>query len=217
MERYRNRTHAGKILASYLKSVVKNEVGDLIVLGLPRGGVPVAYEVAKELNCPLNLWLVRKIGHPQHRDFAIGAISSDGGLLLHHDIIKHYHINKDKVFAIVDKERKILQEKEKFYYETYQPLNLKDKIVIVVDDGVATGASMRVAIETLKERDPLKIIVGTPVAPPDVVQRISTMVDHIECPLQPRFFMSVAQFYGEFNEVSDGEVKMYLSRISILI
>lgn len=206
--RFQNRSEAGVILAGKLKGYA--EKPDVVVLGLPRGGVPVAYKVAEALSAPLDIFLVRKLGAPGHEEFAIGAIASGGVCFLSDKTIKWMEIPENYVKAIVDKEKEELARREHLYREDLPPVALEGKTVILVDDGLATGASMRAAVMAVRTFHPAKIIVAIPVAAIETCREFTKEVNEVVCVETPYPFFAVGEWYEEFGQVSDEEVKMLL-------
>ncbi|MGM0540955.1 MAG: phosphoribosyltransferase [Pseudomonadota bacterium] len=199
-----NRTSAGQDLAEALLSYISQD--NVIVLALPRGGVPVAFEIAEKLHAPLDLLLVRKLGTPGYSELAMGAIASGGIKVLNSQIVHGYGISQSELDAVEKKERLELNRRSELYRGKRPYPNLNDKIVILVDDGLATGATMHAAIDAVKQQNPQKIIVAIPVAPPDSVDSLAQMVDEVICPLQPRQLSSIGQWYADFSQVSDETV-----------
>lgn len=206
---YRDRHQAGRILATKLSGYAG---ADTIVLGLPRGGVPVAYEVAAALGSPLDVFIVRKLGVPDYPELAMGAIASGGVVTLNEDVIHAYNIDKDVIDRIAEREQREIIRKEKLYRIDRMPLNVRDRTVIVVDDGLATGASMRAAINALKKLDAFRIIAAVPVAPPGVCSDMVTMADAVVCVETPSSFQAVGQWYFDFTQTSDKEVRELLEK-----
>lgn len=196
---FKDRYSAAALLA---KKLIKYKNSDGIVLAVPRGGVPIGYVVAKELNLPLELILSKKIGHPYNTEYAIGSVSLEGVVLDegNNDVSLEY-INSEIVRL-----RKMLKERLKLYSGNMKPTALKDKIVIIVDDGIATGYTIRATIEVLKNSDPRKIIIAIPVAPPATASALSELVDEFICLITPDDFGAIGRFYEDFSEVKDEEV-----------
>lgn len=207
---FENRTEAGKQLARRLMEHF-DEAG-AIVLGLPRGGVPVAFEVAEALRVPLDVFMVRKLGVPRHEELAMGAVSSGGHCYLNRPLIRRLHVPEDLVENAIDSETKELKRRENLYRKGRPPLNLKNKLVILVDDGLATGASMRAAVEAVKAEHPRKLVVAVPVAAPDSIRELAPKVDEIVCLGAPEYFRSVGEWYSEFGQTTDDEVQDLLSK-----
>jgi putative phosphoribosyl transferase len=190
-----DRTEAGQLLAAKLKPYANRS--DVIVLGLPRGGVPVAFEVAKALDLPLDICLVRKLGVPGHKELAMGAIASDGVRVLNYDIVSTLGISSNKIDEVAAKELRELQRRDRVYRGDRSSLNLKDCTVILVDDGIATGASMRAAITVLREEQPQSIIVAIPVASSSICDELRSEVDKLVCLITPEPFYSVSNSHFE--------------------
>ncbi len=185
---------------------------DVIVLALPRGGVPVAYEVATALQVRLDLMLVRKLGFPSHPELAMGAIASGGVQFLNQETLRAYPIDRASFDAVVAREKRELLRREQMYREDRPRLQLKDRVVILVDDGLATGASMRAAIHAVRNQAPARIVVAVPVAPLDTVETLRLEVDEVICPLVPERMVSISYWYLNFSQTSDEEVIELLQR-----
>lgn len=215
MEKYLNRTQAGEILAQELKSWANRN--DVIVLALPRGGVPVAFEVAKTLHAPLDVFIVRKLGVPNHKELAMGAIAISDVSVFNDEIITDYQIPIHVIQAVMQEEKNELKRRE-FAYRGDQPFpELKNKIVILIDDGIATGASIRAAIKALKKFMPAKIIVAIPVAEKFMCENMRALVDGFVCPMQPVFFNAVGSWYEDFSQTEDEEVYSLLKQARELV
>jgi putative phosphoribosyl transferase len=208
-----DRTEAGQLLAAKLKPYANRS--DVIVLGLPRGGVPVAFEVAKALDLPLDICLVRKLGVPGHKELAMGAIASDGVRVLNYDIVCGLGISSQKIDEVAARELRELQRRDRAYRGDRPSPNLKDRTVILVDDGIATGASMRAAIAVLREEQPQSIIVATPVAPSLTCEKLKTEVDQVVCLTMPEPFYAIAFWYDYFPQTTDEEVRKLLFKTSL--
>lgn len=203
--RFQNRTEAGRLLAAELKKF-KNEPG--IVLAVPRGGIPVAYDVALELGFPLEIVLTKKIGHPNYKEYAIGAAS-----LTEYFVIPHAGVSEDYIQEELLRIRSRLKVMNEKFMGNKQPESLTGKTVIVIDDGVATGNTLLSTIGLIKKGKPSKIIIAVPVASKDAVQKLSAQVDEVIALLVPEEFYGVGAFYKNFNEVSDKEVMFYLDKL----
>src|SRR6059058_3036706 len=211
MERvFENRAEAGWQLAEKLDKYSGRE--DVIVLGLPRGGVPVAYEVAKRLRAPLDVFIVRKLGVPGFEELAAGAIASGGVRVLNEDVIRAIPYADEAIEAVTVKETAEFERREHIYREGRPPPELRDRIVILVDDGLATGATMRAAVKALRERGAAKIVVAVPVGPPDTCREFEDEADETICASAPEFFQAVGQYYEDFSQTSDEEVRELLAR-----
>jgi len=210
---FKDRNEAGKLLAKEIKKL-KDEgyIIDPVVIALPRGGVPVAFEISKELNAPLDLFFVKKIPAPQNEELAIGSVSESGLVFINKEIVERLGIDEEYIQqAAMEKIQEIARLREKYKVE---PQMLEDKDVILVDDGIATGASMFLAAQSIVREKPRKIIIAAPVAPKDnELEKMLTSVSHRLIILErPEFFMSVGKWYEDFHQLSDEEVKEYLKK-----
>jgi predicted phosphoribosyltransferase len=211
MERaFPNRAEAGRQLAE--KLVKYSGCDNVIVLGLPRGGVPVAYEVAKRLRAPLDVFIVRKLGVPGFEELAAGAIASGGVRVLNEEVVRAIPYASEAIEAVTARETAELQRREQIYREGRPAPELRDKIVILVDDGLATGATMRAAVKALRQRGAAKIVVAVPVGPPDTCHELSQQADETICLSTPPFFQAVGQYYEDFSQTRDDDVRDLLSR-----
>lgn len=208
MTTYQNRQDAGKILANYLRSYANRT--DVIVLALPRGGVPVAFEVANALNVPLDVYLVRKLGVPGHHELAMGALTMDDITVFNEDIISSYQITYQEIDQVIEHEQQELKRRAIAYRGDRPFPSLSDKMVILVDDGIATGATIRVAIKAINQLHPKKLIVAVPVAQKKVAESISQLVNEFICPLQPETLYAVGEWYNDFSQTDDMEVTRLL-------
>src|SRR6059036_2012712 len=210
MERaFPNRTEAGRQLAEELGKYVGRE--DVIVLGLPRGGVPVAYEVAKRLHAPLDVFIVRKLGVPGFEELAAGAIASGGVRVLNEDVIRAIPHADEAIEIVTARETEEMQRREQTYREGRSAPELRDRIAILVDDGLATGATMRAAVKALRQRGAAKIVVAVPVGPPDTCHEIEEQADETICLSTPEFFQAVGQYYDDFSQTTDEDVRQLLA------
>lgn len=209
MDMFLNRRHAGKILAESLRGFAKQP--DVIVLGLPRGGVPVAYEIADTLEVPLDVFVVRKLGVPGHVELAMGAIASGDTLVLNDDIVQSLNISKSTIDKVKASEKQELIRREKLYRGNRAPIDFNNKKIILADDGIATGATMRVAIKALRLLNPKEIIIAVPVAAPDTAISLGALADKFICLQTPAEFYAVAPFYYDFSQTEDEEVFALLS------
>jgi predicted phosphoribosyltransferase len=210
MERaFENREAAGRQLAEKLDRYAGRD--DAIVLGLPRGGVPVAYEVAKHLRAPLDVFIVRKLGVPGFEELAAGAIASGGVRVLNEDVMRAIPYADEAIEAVTAKETSELERREQIYREGRPAPELRGRIVILVDDGLATGATMRAAVKALKQRGAAKIVVAVPVGPPDTCRELAEEADETICLSTPVFFQAVGQYYEDFSQTSDEDVRELLS------
>jgi len=211
MERaFVNRTEAGRLLAEKLEKYANRT--DVVVLGLPRGGVPVAYEVAKRLHVPLDVFIVRKLGVPGFEELAAGAIASGSVRVLNEDVMRAIPYADAAIEAITAKETAELQRREQIYREGRPAPELRDKIVMLVDDGLATGATMRAAVKALRQSGAAKILVAVAVSPPDTCREIAQEADETICLRTPEFFQAVGQYYEDFSQTSDDDVRKLLTR-----
>src|SRR5438034_5839421 len=211
MERaFANRTEAGRLLAEKLVQYAGRD--DVVVLGLPRGGVPVAYQVARRLGAPLDVFIVRKLGVPGFEELAAGAIASGGVRVLNQDVVRAIPHAEEAIEAVTARETAELERREQIYREGRSPPELRGRIVILVDDGVATGATMRAAVKALRQRGVAKIVVAVPVGPPDTCREIEQEADETICLSTPPFFQAVGQYYEDFSQTSDEDVRELLSQ-----
>lgn len=203
-----NRREAGRRLAEALAPYAERE--DLLVLALPRGGVPVAYEVARALGAELDLLLVRKLGTPGQPELAMGAIASGGIEILNPSVIQALGIDRDTIDRVTEKEYAELLRRERAYRGDRPPPAIEGRCVILVDDGLATGSTMRAAITAVRQRNPACIVVAVPVAPPDTVSTLRDEVDDVVVLLTPAWFSAVGQWYADFSQTTDEEVRRLL-------
>ncbi|AZE49113.1 Phosphoribosyl transferase domain protein [Pseudomonas chlororaphis] len=206
----RDRADAGRRLVKPLLEYAHR--ADAIVLALPRGGVPVAYEVAKALDIRLDLMLVRKLGVPSREEFAMGAIASGGVQILNEDALRAHPVDQASFDAVVARETRELLRREQVYRQGRPPLQLKDQVVILIDDGLATGASMMAAVHAVRALAPARIVVAVPVAPLETVETLRSEVDELICPLAPEWMMSIGNWYLDFSQTPDTEVIDLLQR-----
>jgi putative phosphoribosyl transferase len=211
MERtFPNRVEAGRQLAQKLEKYAGRD--DVIVLGLPRGGVPVANEVARHLGAPLDVFIVRKLGVPGFEELAAGAIASGGVRVLNEDVMRAIPHADQAIEAVTARETAELHRREQLYREDRAPQELRDRIAILVDDGLATGATMRAAVKALRQREAAKIVVAVPVGPPDTCHEIEEQADETICLSTPEFFQAVGQYYDDFAQTTDEDVRELLGR-----
>jgi putative phosphoribosyl transferase len=201
---FKDRKDAGKKLANQLEKYQNKP--NTIVIGLPRGGVVVAFEVAQKLNLPLDIVAPRKISMPGSPEAAIGAITPDGNKVLDSEFISEFGIEQDYIDNEITKEIEEAKRRIKIYRKNKKPLNLAEKIVIVVDDGVATGSTIGAAIKSIRSQKPKKIIIAVPVAPHEFLEKIAPEVEEIACLETPTYFIAVGQAYDVFEQTSDDEV-----------
>jgi predicted phosphoribosyltransferase len=205
---FKDRRDAGRKLAQKLKDYPGRK--DVIVLALPRGGVPVAYEAAKALNVPMDIFIVRKLGWPGHEEMAIGAIASGGVRVLNQDIVQYLNIPEALIDAVAQRELRELERREHAYRGDRPPLNVKDRTVIIVDDGLATGASMRAAIEGVRAHHPARMVIAVPTAAPETCESLKHEVDEVICATTPEPFYGVSRWYEDFSQTTDEEVRTLL-------
>jgi putative phosphoribosyl transferase len=206
---FRDRYEAGRVLAGFLTRYAGREY--VIVLGLPRGGVPVAAEIARALRAPLDVLTVRKLGVPGHEEFAMGAIGTNGMRVLNYEVIDGLRIPHDTVVEVAERERRELERRERAYRDSRPFPQLEGKTVIVVDDGIATGASMMAAVAALRERHPVKIVVAVPVGARDSCALLRQYADEVVCARVPEYLGGVGAWYADFTQVEDGEVRSLLA------
>lgn len=209
MKRFLNRREAGLELAEKLDRFAGKQ--DAVVLGLARGGVPVAYEVARTLDLPLDVFVVRKLGAPGHEEYAIGAIATGGVRVLNQEAIQLLVTSPDTIERITLMEQQELERREKVYRGDRAPMAVKGRTVIVVDDGLATGATMAAAIAALRKQDPKSIVVAAPVVARDTCRHLRTLADACEYVLAPEPFYGVGLWYADFSPTTDGEVQLLLA------
>jgi putative phosphoribosyl transferase len=208
MTYFKNRREAGKKLAQELLHYANRT--EVIVLALPRGGVPVAYEVALALNVPLDIFIVRKLGLPGQEELAIGAIASGGIRVLNEDIIRLLHIPEKVIEKVAERELRELQRRERHYRGDNPPPEVQDHTVILIDDGLATGASMRAAVTGLRAQGPAGIVVAVPVSAPETCEALEKEVDEIVCAITPEPFVGVGWWYEDFSQTTDEGVRLFL-------
>lgn len=208
MNPFQNRQKAGEMLAKRLEAYAGHP--DAIVLALPRGGVPVGFAVAAQLQIPLDVFLVRKLGVPGREELAMGAVSSQGVCVLRPEIIALMDIPPEVIEATAQRELREMKRRERAYRQSRPAQRLQNRIAIVVDDGLATGATMQAAVRALRHEHPAQIIVAVPVAAPETIAELQVEVDQLICLHIPEWFASVGQWYDEFPQISDTQVKDYL-------
>ncbi|MEV8638660.1 phosphoribosyltransferase [Streptosporangium sp. NPDC051023] len=209
---FEDRREAGRVLADLLADYRGRP--DVVVVGLPRGGVPVAYEVAVALGAPLDVFLVRKLGVPGREELALGAIAGGGVVVLNEDIVRAVGISPETIQEMTAREGRELLRREEVYREGRPPLDLTGRTVIVVDDGLATGASMRAAVEALRDHEPAGIVVAVPTAPGSTCRELCALADEVVCASTPSPFMAVGLSYWDFAQTTDREVRDLLRAAS---
>jgi len=209
---FANRKEAGQKLAQRLRKYANR--GDVIVLGAPRGGVPVAFEIATDLKAPLDVFVLRKLGVPGREELAFGAIASGGVRILNRDIVEGLGITGLDIERVTRAENQELERRERAYRGGKPPLEISGLTVILVDDGVATGSTMKAAIRALRQMKPARIVIAVPVAPPSTCNQLQFEADELVCLEMPEPFYGVGQFYSDFSQVSDEEVKELLDTAS---
>src|SRR5204862_3439222 len=207
---YRDRAEAGRRLAAQLTDYANRS--DVIVLALPRGGVPVAYEVAKALRAPLDIFLVRKLGVPGHEELAMGAIATGGVRVLNDDVVDYLRIPGEVIEAVAADELRELERRERAYRGNRPEPDVRGKTVILIDDGLATGSTMRAAAAALRQQNPARILVAVPVSASQTCNEYRMGVDEIICASTPEPFMGVGQWYRDFSQTTDEEVRELLAR-----
>ena len=207
---FQNRKDAGQQLAARLSSYAGRS--DVVVLALPRGGVPVAYEVAKELSAPLDIFLVRKLGVPGYEELAMGAIASGGTRVINDDVVRYLNIPGEVIDAVAMEEQRELERRERTYRDNRPPPNVRGRVVILVDDGLATGSTMRAAAAALRKQEPAQIVVAVPVSAPETCEQLRQEVDEIVCAATPEPFRGVGLWYEDFSQTTDEEVRELLKR-----
>lgn len=207
---YRNRSEAGKHLAAQLVHYADRD--DVLVLALPRGGVPVAFEVAQALGAPLDVFVVRKLGIPGHEELAMGAIATGGVRVLNDEVIEYLLIPDSVIDSIAAEELRELERRERAYRDNRPKPSVKGKTVILVDDGLATGSTMRAAATALRRQDPARIVVAVPVSAPETCDEYRMGVDEIICAAKPQRFLGVGRWYRDFSQTTDEDVRTLLEQ-----
>jgi putative phosphoribosyl transferase len=210
LTQFRDRTEAGQLLATQLAAYAKRQ--DVLVLALPRGGVPVAFEVARALHAPLDVIVVRKLGVPGQEELAMGAIATGGVRILNNDVVQFLIIPDEVINKVAAHEQQELERRERLYRGNRPAYDVHGRIVILVDDGIATGATMHAAIAALKQRQPNRIILAVPVVAPSTCKEFSEEVDELVCVKQPEPFIAVGYWYRQFSQTSDEEVSSLLEQ-----
>jgi len=206
--RFLNRQHAGQVLATHLASYAGR--GDLVVLGLPRGGIPVAHEVARSLGARLDVFVVRKLGAPQQPELAMGAIASGGIRVLNDDVVRAYRIPPEVIEVVERREAAELARRERIYRNGRPAVSIEGTVVVLVDDGLATGSTMRAALAALRRLNPSRVIVAVPVGSKEACEDLRGLADEVVCALIPTVFSAVGLWYEDFDQTTDEEVRMLL-------
>ena len=206
---FANRREAGAVLAAALERYKDRD--DVVVLALPRGGVPVGYEVAKRLGAPLDVFVVRKLGVPGHRELAMGAIAPGGVRVLNRSIVDWYHIPPQAIEETAREELAELERREHAYRGARGPLEVAGKTVILVDDGLATGSTMKAAVQAVRELGPARVVVAVPTGAAETCASMRRLADEVVCACSPEDFSAVGQWYADFSQTSDSEVRELLA------
>ncbi len=207
---FRDRTEAGELLAGRLRAYERHP--DAIVLALPRGGLPVGFEIATKLSLPLDVFVVRKLGVPGQRELAMGAIASGGIRVLNEDVLRFLPHAVDTIEAVTIEEAREVDRRERDYRQDRPAPELSGRVLILVDDGLATGATMLAAIAALRQKSPAKIVVAVPVCPPETLAEIKRAADETVILFAPDWFRGVGQFYKDFAQLTDEAVRLLLAR-----
>lgn len=207
---FRDRTEAGRVLATRLAPYADQP--DVLVLALPRGGVPVAYEVARALNAPLDVFLVRKLGLPGQEELAIGAIATGGVRVLNEQVVEALGIPEEVIMEVAAREQQELERRERAYRDDRPAPEIRGRTVILVDDGLATGSTMRAAVAALRQQGPARLVVAVPVGAPETCELLAQEADEAVCARTPDPFYAVGVWYGDFSQTTDEEVHELLDR-----
>jgi len=210
MTQFADRRQAGRRLAEELSAYEGHQ--DVVVLGLPRGGVPVAFEVAEALQAPLDVFVVRKLGVPGNPELAMGAMASGGVRVLNQGVVRRMGISDDAIDRVAEEERQKLEEREQIYRGARPDVDLEGKTVLLVDDGLATGATMRAAVNALRKHDPQEIVVAVPTAPPETCSDFKDVADEVICVTTPTPFFGVGGAYRDFSQTTNEEVRDLLEK-----
>lgn len=206
---YSNRRHAGTELAAGLAHLAGRS--DVVILALPRGGVPVGYEVARALAAPLDVFLVRKLGVPGRRELAMGAIASGGVRVVNAEVMDWYGLTEADLQDAAREELIELERQERRYRQERPPPAVRDRVVVLVDDGLATGSTMKAAVQAVRAQGPARVVVAVPVGAPQTCGDLAGLADEVVCPRMPRDFSAVGEWYEDFSPTSDDEVRELLS------
>jgi predicted phosphoribosyltransferase len=207
---FHDRFDAGRQLAARLRPYAGRH--NVVVLALPRGGVPIGFEVARALDAPLDVFVVRKLGLPGHEELAMGAIASGGVRILNEEVVGQFGISQQEIDAVALREEQELRRREEEYRDGQPPVSVRGKTVILVDDGLATGSSMRAAVEALRRLGPAEIVVAVPVGAPSTCEELARVADQVVCVRMPEPFFAVGMWYEDFSQTSDEEVRDLLAR-----
>lgn len=205
---FRDRRHAGQVLTESLLHYAGRD--DVIVLALPRGGVPVGFEVAKKLGAPLDVFIVRKLGSPGHEELAMGAIASGGILVLNDDVVRSLRVSRQEIEQAAARELLELERRERLFRGDRAAPNLEGRVVILVDDGLATGSTMRAAVAAVRTQKPSRIVVAVPTGAPETCEEFRQDVDEVVCASTPDYFRAVGMWYHDFTQTEDSEVRSIL-------
>ena len=205
-----NRNEAGRALAAELGRYARRH--DVVVLALPRGGVPIGFEIAHALHAPLDVFLVRKLGAPHYEELAMGAIASGGVRVLNQSVVNQLGITEDQIEEVAEAELHELERREQAFRQDQPPVLVSDRICILVDDGLATGSTMRAAVLALRQQQPQRIVIAVPVAAADTCAEFEPLVDEVVCLYTPEPFIAVGRWYDDFAQLTDEEVRDYLHR-----
>ncbi len=207
---FRDREDAGRQLAEKLRHYAGRR--DVVVLALPRGGVPVAFAVAQALGAPMDVFAVRKLGVPWHPELAMGAIATGGIRVLNDDVIRTMHIPRDAIDEVAEDEKQELERREAAYRDGWSRPDIRGKVVILVDDGLATGSTMRAAAQAVRRLEPARVVVAVPVGAPDTCEAMKADADEVVCVEMPEPLFGVGAWYEDFSQTSDEEVRELLGR-----
>jgi putative phosphoribosyl transferase len=207
---FHDRTEAGQVLADLLREYAGRK--DVLILALPRGGVPVAFEVAQALDAPLDIFVVRKLGLPSNEELAMGALASGNIRVLNDEVVQSFGISERTIEAVAEKEQVELERRERLYRGDSDLPSIRGKTVLLVDDGVATGSTMRAAVAAIRGQHPAQIIVAVPVAPPSTCDTLRTEADQVVCVATPEPFYAVGQWYRVFDQTTDRQVRELYER-----